>query len=86
MLKYLFTAEFKDGSIYQQTPEDVSLTDEQNLRVARLAKTLDLQGFDVIVSTICPYKDLREEVQKITGCRFIYLDGGRSGVQYPYER
>lgn len=59
---------------------------EQNLRIARLAKTLDTQGFDVIVSTICPYRDLRVEVQKITGCKFIYLEGGLEGKEYPYER
>lgn len=57
----------------------------QNLRAARLAKMLSDQGFDIIVATICPYKDLREEVQKITNCRFIYLQGGKSGVDYPYE-
>ena len=58
---------------------------EQNLRVARLAKMLEEQGFGVIIATICPYKDLRDEVQKITGCTFIYLAGGKSGVEYPYE-
>lgn len=26
-LKYLFTAEYTDGTIYQQTPEDVSVSD-----------------------------------------------------------
>jgi len=65
------------------TPKDRR---EQNLRVARLAKTLELQGFDVIVATICPFKKLREEVQEITGCRFIYLEGGREGAAYPYEK
>lgn len=59
---------------------------EQNMRVARLAKMLDMQGFDVIVATICPYRKLRQDVQRITGCRFIYLEGGRSGKQYPYEK
>ena len=58
---------------------------EQNLRVARLAKMLEEQGFGVIIATICPYKDLRDEVQKITGCTFFYLAGGKSGVEYPYE-
>lgn len=58
---------------------------EQNLRVARLAKELEGQGFNVIVATICPYRDLRDEVQKITNCRFIYLSGGKSGDQFPYE-
>lgn len=59
---------------------------EQNLRAARLAKTLDLQGFDVIVATICPYKKLRDEVRAITDCRFIYLGGGKTGPEYPYEQ
>ncbi len=59
---------------------------EQNLRIARLAKTLEKQGFDVIVSTICPYKKLREKVKEITGCRFIYLEGGKEGKDYPYEK
>lgn len=59
---------------------------EQNMRIARLAKTLELQGFDVIVATICPYKALRLAVKEITNCRFIYLEGGKTGQQYPYER
>lgn len=58
---------------------------EQNLRTARLAVTLESQGFDVIVATICPYKSLREIVKKITNCRFIYLDGGITHKDYPYE-
>ena len=58
---------------------------ENNLRIARLAKELDSQGFDVIVATICPYKELREQVRKITGCRFIYLEGGIQDKDYPYE-
>jgi len=58
---------------------------ENNLRIARLARELDEQGFDVIASTICPYKELRKEVQKITGCKFIYLGGGVVGKDYPYE-
>ena len=46
---------------------------------------LDIQGFDVVIATICPYRDLREKVKEITNCRFIYLEGGKSGVEYPYE-
>ena len=59
---------------------------ENNLRIARIAKVLDAQGFNVIVATICPYRALRQEVKKITNCRFIYLEGGKSGKDYPYER
>lgn len=58
----------------------------QNLRAAKIAKLLELQGIDVIVATICPYIALREEVFKITGCEFIYLEGGKVGEDYPYER
>ncbi len=58
---------------------------ENNLRIAKLAKVLDGQGLNVIVSTICPYRDLRAKVKEITNCRFISLDGGKTGEDYPYE-
>lgn len=46
-----------------------------NLRIARLAKLLDEQGYDVIVSTICPSEELKKEVYYICKCRFIKVDG-----------
>lgn len=49
----------------------------QNLRIAHLARVLDRQGFGVVVSTICPTKKLRREVQEITGCTFIRMEGER---------
>jgi len=58
---------------------------EQNKRVAKIARVIDKQGVDVIVATICPYKQLRKQVYNITNCKFIYLDGGKSGKEYPYE-
>ena len=58
---------------------------EQNMRIARLAKIIESQGFDVIVSSICPYRELRKEVQKLTQCEFIYLSGGLEGSEYPFE-
>jgi len=58
--------------------------EENNLRIARLARELDGQGFNVIVATIAPYKELREQIRKITG-KFIYLEGGISATDYPYE-
>ncbi len=58
----------------------------QNLRVARLAKVLEQQGLLIIVATICPYRALRQEVQRITGCKFLYLPGGKApSAAYPYE-
>ena len=49
---------------------------KNNLRIARLAKFLNDKGFDVVVSTICPFKDLRKKVYWITKCRFIKVEGG----------
>ena len=53
------------------TPEDRV---ENNLRVARLAKILDDQGLAVVVSTICPYKDLRTQIKKICNPLFIRVN------------
>ena len=46
---------------------------EQNLRIAKIARGLDEQGHDVIISTICPTEDLRKEVQRITRCKFVEI-------------
>jgi adenylylsulfate kinase-like enzyme len=60
---------------------------QNNLRVARLAKLLDAQDYEVIVATICPYAELRAEVKRITNCRFVYLDEGKQASgEYPYEQ
>jgi len=56
-----------------------------NIRVAWLAKALEEQGFRILVSLICPYRDLREKVRDITDCRFLYLAGGKKHKDYPYE-
>jgi adenylylsulfate kinase len=60
---------------------------EQNLRIARLAKVLDDQDFNVIVSSICPYRDLRKEVREIIPeVQFVFLAGGKEpSEEYPYE-
>jgi hypothetical protein len=58
---------------------------ENNLRIAHIARVLEKQGFNVVVATICPYVALRAQVKEITNCRFISLDGGKIGEQYPYE-
>lgn len=56
-----------------------------NLKVAKFAKMLSDQGFDVIVSLICPYKYLRKKCKEITNCSFIYLSNGKIHKDYPYE-
>ena len=45
---------------------------ENNKRIAKLAKVIEGQGYDVVVSTICP-PYVRKEVFWITGCRFIHI-------------
>jgi len=59
--------------------EDLGYTEEDrkknNKRIARLAKLLADQGLNVVVSTICPYEDLRKEVYFICKCRFIRVEG-----------
>ena len=78
-----------DGDSMRNIWKDLGLSKEdrweQNLRVARLAKMIDEQGFNVVVSVICPYKKLRAEIKKITNCKFIYIEGGKDGKEYPFE-
>lgn len=58
-----------------------------NLRIARLAALLDAQGFLVVVSTICPYRSLRDHVRQICHCEFILLEGGMEPTTlHPFER
>lgn len=68
----------------------LSLEDRQenNLRIARLARALELQGFTVIVSVIAPTREIRKKVKAITNCIFFYLpyDGDDDIDISPYER
>lgn len=65
-----------DGDMVRSIWTDLGFSDEDRLennkRVARLAKAIEDQGRDVIVSTICP-DNCKEEVFNITGCKFIEL-------------
>ena len=78
-----------DGDEMRTIWTDLSLSKEdrweQSLRVARLAKLIESQGYAVIVSVICPFENLRREIETITGCKFIYVPGGKEGEEYPYE-
>jgi len=61
---------------------------ENNMRIARLAKVLnDDQGIDVIVSSICPYRELRDEIRRLVrDVQFVFLAGGmEASEEYPYE-
>lgn len=78
-----------DGDMLRGVWEDLGLSEEDRkencLRAARLAILLELQGFAVIVSVICPYENLRRIIKTMTGCNFIYIPGGLEGPEYPYE-
>lgn len=79
-----------DGDTLRGVWTDLGLSEaarrEHNLRTARLAVMLEDQGHTVVVATICPYKNLREEIRRMTGCFFIYLDGGHPADElHPYE-
>lgn len=45
-----------------------------NLMIARLAKMLGDQGFNVIISVITPYEDIREQITEICDPIFIRVD------------
>jgi len=62
---------------------------EQNLRLAKLAKVLMVQGYNVCIASICPYADLRREINKILpNVRWIYVnspDSKPNSEEYPFE-
>ena len=61
---------------------------EQNLRLARLAKVLMIQGFNVNVASICPYAELRRQINKILPVKWIYVngpDGKKPSKEFPFE-
>ena len=68
-----------DGDDMRRVWTDLGFSDDDrmtnNLRIAQLARVLDRQGFNVVVSTICPTQEIRDAVQKITGCTFICIEG-----------
>ena len=70
-----------DGDDMRRVWTDLGFSEEdrrtQNVRVAQLARVLSRQGFNVVVSTICPTEKIRSEVQAITGCTFIHIEGDR---------
>jgi adenylylsulfate kinase-like enzyme len=59
-----------------------------NINTAKWARLLESQGHDVIVSLICPFEELRQEVKEITGCQFIYIEfeGDDRIPDKPYEK
>lgn len=67
-----------DGDDMRRVWTDLGFSDKDrmtnNVRVAQLARVLDRQGFNVVVSTICPTQEIREAVKAITNCVFIHIE------------
>lgn len=59
--------------------------EEHNLRVARLAKMLNAQGHNVVVSVIAPYCSTREKITRLIDPCWVYIKGGKKGKNMPYE-
>lgn len=75
-----------DGDDMRRVWTDLQFTDDDrmtnNLRIAHLARVLDRQGFNVVVSTICPTPEIREAVRQITGCTFIRIESEQDTKQW----
>ena len=58
---------------------------ENNKRVTRLAKILHEQGFDVVVSVICPFQEIRDWVTEQIDPYWIYIEHEKNDPDTPYE-
>lgn len=79
-----------DGNALRKIWTDLGLSKEDrienNWRIMRLAAMLESQGFDVIVASICPYRDVRDEFRKEHKVKFIKVAGGQKpSEEFPYE-
>lgn len=59
--------------------------DEHNMRVARLAKILNAQGMNVVVSVIAPFRTTRDKITDLIKPYWIYVKGRKSTKDMPYE-
>ena len=81
-----------DGDTMRGVWSDLDLSKEgryeNNMRIVRLVSALYNQGNTVVVSTICPYQSLRDDISKIlckSNLRWVYLPGGKEGKAFPFE-
>ncbi len=78
-----------DGDLLRACLDDWDFSEKarrlQSSRTDHLAVMLEKQGFNVVISVICPYADQRAHLTSL-GRRLIYLPGGESGPDYPYEK
>ena len=60
--------------------------EEHNLRVARLAQVLNKQGYNVIISVIAPFEEVRKKVNRVINPIWIYVKKNNDfGKDRPYE-
>lgn len=59
--------------------------EEHNLRVAKLARILNLQGHNVIVSVIAPFESTRKKIAKIAAPYWIHIKNTVDDPDKPYE-
>lgn len=59
--------------------------DEHNMRVARLAKLLQTQGYNVVVAVIAPFQSTRDKITRLIAPLWVYVKGGAVGKDKPYE-
>ena len=62
----------------------------QNERLARLARLISIQGFNVTVASICPYAELRRFIKReiLPTVTWVYVSGPGSqppSEKYPFE-
>ncbi len=61
----------------------------QNIRLAKMAQMLSIQGKNVSVASICPYAKLRKEIMKIiprvVWVRIMGPDSKPNSEQFPFE-
>lgn len=55
---------------------------KHNLQLAKLARYLERQGYEVVVTSVCPYADLREQLRKEFGAEFVYVGEQEEDPEY----
>lgn len=58
---------------------------ENSVRIAKFAKILQNRNYNIVIASIAPYYHGRHLVNQIIDCTWIYIEGGKNGLLYPYE-
>lgn len=57
---------------------------KHNHQLAKLAKYLERQGYEVVVTSVCPYEELRKDLKAQYGVEFVYV--GEQTEDPAYEK